>query len=483
MDIVLKYVGELPFWIITGGGSAAVIIIAALIFTLIYRKKRKQFIKYLSEALENNSFSSDIYSEDYVKRHSKIVENFADNTDNKIIELTNLDQHWLRQLKKNPKEKDIKRILKYIPSRGLFSCFLAGLEKKSLTKNVLQFIGEEPGSLRKLPLSGSGEPFDGNAARLVFSDRMDEIREMAGDPEWSVRYFAIKLLLGEESERSERGIIEAFSDPHPLIRKSVNTECTLEDKQRLYKLLYDHLLDDPSFEVRESSYRRIMDEYRDIHSIDYDSLTPVQSLHALEFLNPEIPNDIDAALHFLEGNDLELRFPSAIFLQETGTLERMLKNVSFEDTDNLKRTTELLSNAAEVKITGFLEKGVDTPASLYTALLLLKKVGEREYISDYGLKVFNLSTDYNEKVWENAVECIRDRGNERAAIVLMNELAKVKYKGKQAEFILKNIPRNCEFLSIPTLIELLKDADFRERETLVTTIAQLPEDIIIPELF
>ncbi len=483
MDIVLNYINSLPLWIVAGGGGAVIILIAVLITILIYRKKKIQFIKYMAEALENNNFSTEIYSEDYIRRHSKTIENFADSGDYRIIGLTNLDKHWLQQLNKKPKEKDIKRILKYIPDKGLFSCFLAGLEKNSLIKIVLQFIGDEPGSLRKLPLSGSGEPFDGNAARLVLAERMDEIREMAGDPEWPVRYFAIKLLLNEDSGRSERGIVEAFNDPHPLIRKSVVSECLIENREELYKLLYQHLLDDPSFEVRESAYLRIMAEYKDIHSVDYSSLTPVQSLHALEFLNSELPNDIDAALHFLEGSDLELRFPSAIFLQETGTLEKMLKEVSFEDTDNLKRTNELLSNAAEVKVTGFLRKGFESPASLYTVLSLLKKVGEREYIADYASKVFTMPAVNNKQVWENAVECIKTRGNERAVNVLMKELSKIKYNESQAGFILENLPENYEFMTMPPLMDLLTDADFRERDHLVNAIARLPEDIIIPELF
>ncbi|MCK5201690.1 MAG: HEAT repeat domain-containing protein, partial [Spirochaetales bacterium] len=252
---------------------------------------------------------------------------------------------------------------------------------------------------------------------------------------------------------------------------------------KIYDLLKEHLLDDPSFEVRESAYKRITTDFKDIHRIDYSSLTAVQSLHSLEFLDRDLENDIDAALNFLEGNDLELRFPSAMFLQETKTLGRMLKDVSFEDTKNLERTTKLLTNAAEVKITGFLGEGIYTPAALFTALLLLKKTGDRKYISEYALKVFENNFEYDEKIWQSAVDCIKERGNEDAVIILLKELTKVKYNDTQVKYILKNLPFNIEFLSFDILMDLLKDNNFTSREALIDTISTIPVDIVLPELF
>jgi HEAT repeat protein len=483
MDRFISLVNDIPLHVLIGAGVLIIAVIAALIISVIYRKKINKFIKYLDEALGNDSFSNEIYSPAFVKRHSKRVESFADRTSSRIIPLSGLDIQWLQHLQEKPTEKNVKRILKYIPAQGLFSCFLAAQKKTSITRLLLEYLGEEPGSLRQLPLSSSGEPFDGKAAKLMFTGRMDEIREMAGDPEWPVRYFSIKLLLNEDSDRSKRGILEAFSDPHPLVRKSVIEECIIDDRVKIYDLLKEHLLDDPSFEVRESAYKRITTDFEDIHRIDYSSLTAVQALHSLEFLNPDMENDIDAALNFLEGNDLELRFPSAMFLQETKTLGRMLKDVSFEDTKNLDRTTKLLTNAAEVKITGFLKEGINSPAALFTALLLLKKTGERKYISDYALKVFENSTEYDEKIWQSAVECIRERGNENAVMIMLKELTKVKYDNTRADFILKNLPADIEFLSFDILMDLLKDSDFSSREALIDTVSKMPEDVVLPELF
>lgn len=480
MEKLVSAVQDLPLWILTGAG---VVIIAVIIFSFIYRIKIRIFKKYLEESLENDSFSTDIYSLDYVRRHSSIIEKFAEQPRKKIITLSGLNTTWIQILNKKPKEKNFKRILKYIPDQGLFSCFLAALKKTDLTKFLLEYLGEEVGSLRQLPLSSSGEPFDGKLAISIFSNRMDEIREMAGDPEWPVRYFAIKLLLAEKSDRSRRGIIEAFEDPHPLVRKSVIEECIIDDRVKIYDLLKKHLLDDPSFEVRESAYKRINLDFTDMHKVDYISLTPVQALHAIEFLDTENEQDIDAALNFLNGDDLELKFPSAIFLQTTGILNKKLKNISFEDTAEMERTRKLLFNAAEVKTTGFLKENIDTPAALYTALLILKDIGDKTFISTYAVKIFQKHEEIDEKIWKAAVECIKERGDEAAINILLEELKRVKYNDIKSNFILKNLPQGVEYLGFSVLIDLLFDNKFNARNELVNAISLIPEDIIIPEIF
>ncbi len=483
MKTIIKLTETLPFGITIGVSAFTLVVIAGLITLFLYKRKVKNFTKYLEESLVNNYFSKNFYSEKFIGKHSRILENLADRKGNAIILNSGLDTQWLQQLIEKPREKNIKRILKYIPDKGLFSCFISSLNNPKLTSLLTDFLGDEPGSLRQLPLSSSGEPFDGNAALLIFKDRIDEIREMAGDPEWPVRYFAIKLLLAEDSDRSNRAILEAFKDPHPLIRKTVIEECNIKDSSSIYRLLREQLLDDSSFEVRKAANNRIKLDFSDIHKIDYSDLDTVQSLHALEFLNPENEDDIDTALNFLSGDDLELRFPSAEFLQKTGLLSEMLNNISFKDSVEMKRKTNLLLNAVEVKITGFLKDQNYTPATLYTALSILKKAGNREFISPYADKVFQSDTEIDKKIWETAVECIRDRGDENAFIILIKELNKVKYNIIKTNFILENLPKNIEHLSFNSLLKFLKDDKFEARKALIEAMSSLSEDIVIPELF
>ena len=94
------------------GSVLAAALAAAVIFYFLYRKNIKRFTKYLEEAVENNNFSSELYPDSYLKRHSAIVESIADkNEDNGIIYLTCLDKLWINQLKTYPSEKMLKKVL------------------------------------------------------------------------------------------------------------------------------------------------------------------------------------------------------------------------------------------------------------------------------------------------------------------------------------------------------------------------------------
>ena len=484
MEQIISTIKSIPPANLAAGITAAAAVAAAVIFYFLYRKNIKKFTKYLEEAVENNIFSSELYTDSYLKRHSAVVESIADkNESSGIIYLTRLDKIWINQLKTYPSEKMLKKVLKYIPQQSLFTCFVLALKKDALRKSFLEYLKEDSGNLKNLPLTGSGEVFDGKAAYALLTDRMDEIREMAGNPEWPVRYFAVKLLINEDSEKSYRGIREAFNDPHPLVRKTVIQECSINDKDELYSLLRAKITDDPNFEVRKASYDRVRRDFSDMHEIEYSNLNPVQALHSLEFLSSDSEKDIDAAMKFLGGKDLELRFPAAMFLQEAGILNRMLADVTFEDTDNLERTKMLLINASEVKVTGFLKQSSEKPAVIYTALSILGETGDRKYITDYASKVFKSREPVENKIWNEAVDCISKRGGEDAVKVLLKELKKVRYDKTKAEYILEKLPVNIDHLTFPVLLELLEDSSFEFGDKLIEALYKIPEDTVIPELF
>jgi hypothetical protein len=41
---------------------------------------------------------------------------------------------------------------------------------------------------------------------------MNELRELSGDPEWTVRYFSLRILLNDDNPKSARLVKESFSD-------------------------------------------------------------------------------------------------------------------------------------------------------------------------------------------------------------------------------------------------------------------------------
>ena len=481
---ISRLVNTIPLWAAAAVAGFILAFVVTIIVAVILKRRTRVLIKDLREAQESGVFPSEMYTDTFLLRHSRYIESFARSSGREIVNLTGIDSLWLDRYRIKPGRKLMDRILEFIPEKGTFICFLGVLKKPKLAEHFFSSIGFEAGNLRKLPLSGSGEPFDSFEAKKFFTERFDEIREMAGDPEWPVRYFSIKLLLTEEDERSVRAIREAFNDSHPLIRKTVIEEASQFTSEEMYPVLLDKMINDPSSEVRKSAYKRIADEFSSIHKVDYRELDDVQLLHALAFLDPEREEDVDTAFRFLKSDNLEIRFPSALFLQKHGYLRKILFDADFKDTELTERNVDLLKKASEVKVDGFLSEDISSPASVSAAMSILKTAGSREYIGAIAEKVFNRGTgDENREVWESVVECIALRGDEHAAEVLMREFNKRIYEDSFASFILKNIPPGMDHKLYSSLFNALTDPDFKSREALEEAFGKLPPDRVVSDLF
>ncbi len=472
-----------PLWGIVSTGGILIVLTGMIILYVLKKKKDRRLLKDLGSALDSGIFP-DVYTPRFLLKHTKIIENFAMERGKEIISLTGIDTLWLNSYREKPDKKLLRSILSFLPEKGLFTVFLGVLKNPSLAEKFITSIGKEPGTLRKVPLSGTGEPFDSRKAKIFFSDRLDEIREMAGDPEWPVRYFAVKILLTEDDERSKRGIREAFSDSHPLIRKTVLVEEKFMEKDEIYPLLLDILINDPNEEVRTAAYTRIMKDFPDEFVVEYEGLDDVQILHLLTFLNSEREKDVDTAYHFLQADNLELRFPAALFLQEHGYLFRLLQEVDFKDSELLHRNIDLLVKAAEVKVDGFFSDEITDTAPLFAAMTILQKSGDRKYIGLLAERFFKrTSVNKERKVWESIVNCISARGDEHAVSVLMDEFEDCLYDESRASFILERIPSAMEHKVYDHLLKALLHPDFRAREALVSAMNLLPPEMVLADLF
>ncbi len=475
---------SLPLWEVFAAGGVLIGFIIGIITGIRIRKNKKMLIRDLEAALDSGVFPSDMYTSQFLLKRSNLIENFAKTKGPEILELTGLSRLWLEQYRKKPGRKVLESILSFIPEKGMFTAFLGVLKKPSLTETFFTRIGIEPGTLRKLPLSGSGEAFNSLEAKKFFSERLDEIREMAGDPEWPVRYFAVKILLTEDDDRSKRGVKEAFSDSHPLIRKTVIEEESFMERDELYPVLLDHMINDPSEEVRTAAYDRIMKDFSDDFTISYDGFDDVQILHALNFLRPEREHDVDTAFRFLKSDNLEIRFPAARFLQEHGFLHKILLDSDFKDSELLDRNIDLLVKASEVKVDGFLSEDISGSAPVFAAMSILAESGDRRYIGTLAERFFTSSeAEADRKVWEAIVNSISLRGDERAVSVLMNEFERRMHDEVRASFILEKIPSNMEHKVYAGLLKALTDPGFTAGDALVKALNKLPPEIVLPDLF
>lgn len=483
MDIG-NLVRTLPLWALSAAAGFLVGAAAGVTAVAIVKKHTRLLIKDLHKAVESGSFPKEMYSDRFLLSRSSRIETFARKNTSEIIPLTGLDTLWVESYKHKPSVKLMDKILEFIPEKGMFICFLGVMKKPGLADHFFTSIGFEAGNLRKLPLSGSGESFDSLEAKKFFSERLDEIREMAGDPEWPVRYFSIKILLTENDERSIRAVKEAFGDSHPLIRRTVVEGAATFSSEELYPVLLEKMINDPSSEVRKSSYRRISKDFLSTHKINYKDLDDVQLLHALAFLDHEREKDVDTALMFLKSDNLEIRFPSALFLQKHGYLKKLLMGVDFKDTGTMERNIDLLKKASEVKVDGFLSDDITSPASVFASMSILSSVGSREYIGRIAEKVFNSGMgDTNREVWKAVVDCISARGDENAADVLMREFKRRRYDESLSSYILERIPERMEHRVAVYLFEALTDPYFKSRESLENAFIKLPADRVIADLF
>ncbi len=491
MDGIINFLkNDVPLWVYIAAGAAVLIIAALLTARGILRKI---FSKRLSEIAEDPELAGPLIRKKYTPKRllrlSSIIEKKTQ-AGPELISLTGIDDLWINRFSSRSNTRDFRRIVTYAPEKGLFVCFLAALEKKKYASMLNQWIHNHEDILimRKIAFPGKGEDFDGEAALELFRDRVPQIREMLGDPEWPVRYFAVKILLHDDSEHSERPVWESFDDPYPLIRKTVVREYrTNYNDDKLYDKLTDILLNDPVLEVRREARNRIALDYSKQHSIDYDNLSDAQALHVLEVLDPDLDHDINIAMKYLDSENLELRFPPAVFLSRLEILHNLILDIDFKDEEKLERILKLLNKACEVNATGFLSVVTrsENPATLYIATQLFKRWGDRIYINTLAERIFSLrglKQEYDD-IYQDAVECISKRGDDKALELLSRELLQNKYNEEVAAFILEAIPERGDLIFRKILLGFLKDTSFKPRDVLRNTIEKLPNDYILPRLF
>ena len=485
MEQLIQRIGTVPVWqyqLLAG----ALLVVLVLVVVLLIRKGR--FEKRLTRFLEipGQKDPADYFSQKELLSHTRAIERLAEDRGAQVISELGVDALWTERLKEKEKPQDFQRLLRFAPAHGLFACFLVALRNRKLATALKQYLAENNDFivLRRLALSGRGEEFVGSDGKDFFSDRLDEIREMTGDPEWPSRYFAIKILLHDDQERSNRALWDSFRDPYPLIRKVVASELLTREDESLYGELRELLLHDPVFEVRAAARDRIRRNLPDRYDIDAKELEPEEALHVVELLDAESDADQNAAIEFLSGEDLELRLSAARFLDRSGALRRLFEQASLGDRGAFDRSFDLLRRAAEVNVTGFMSAIRDTNGSapLLMAARLLREAGDPALIDDLAERVFRLSRadtpDYLE-LFDATVGTIRERGEAEALKLLAREIQLVRDDEKLLKLGLRAIPAGHHTLFADLLFGALEEPEFPCREELRDAIRRLETGAVL----
>lgn len=481
MDTAIDWIRALPQWAYVAGVAAGVVLIAMVVVLVVRRAAFRRRLVRLTQPAQ------DIPARRLLAR-SSTVEAVARGQNPAVVALTGIDELWVAALRRRPNEKNFSRVLQYAPEKGLFACFDAALRDADLAKRLHAYFAEGKDFLifRRIALSGPGQPFDGVAAREFFSDQLDEIREMTGDPEWAARYFALTILLEEPGEKSQRAVWELRDDPRALIRATVISRWDPgERKDEFFAAAQSALLNDPVIEVRRAARDRLLEDFPERYHFDLGSLTSVQSAHLLELLSPERAEDHNLALEALSGKDLERSLPAALFLEETGVLQRLIRDVRFSDKKELDRTVKLLANAASVGVTDFLKSisASSDDATLYAAATVLRKSGPPTLIATIAEHTFDemAATPESEELLAATLQAIRDRGTEPALRKLAEALQRYRADSHIGQ-ILDSVPPRSPLVLVPVLISLMESEDFAAHKALREALARFQVEYVLPSL-
>ncbi len=490
MESIRTFFETVPLELLIG---VPVVIIAVLTLILCFFLGRARFNKNLKKLHQDPDKFKSLFKKKYglesLQRKSGKIEKYAQKIGSEIISLTGIDDIWVTNLGIKKRKKDFQRVLEYAPKKGLFKCFLISLEKKNLAPLLISWLEESKDFLymRRLALAGIGEPFGGQDAYEIFREKLSEIREMTGDPEWPVRYFAIKILLYDHEDRSTRALWDALSDPHPLVRKTVASEFNPGQREKFYNELIKLALNDPVFEVRQTAWQRIQQDFSDLYTLDPEKLNEDEIFHVLELLDTGSKEDESTALSFLNTNNLELRFAAANYLAQCGTLKRLCLDVDLGDKETLERNYKLLDKASQVNITSFLSaiRETNNPATLLICARILSKTGERAHIHTLAKKVFpQFNNEENLfKIYQATTNCVSKRGSEESLKLLDRELLKWKDDEKLMNLVITALPERGDFFYTETLLSFLKDPDFPAKDALRGTLKRISQPLVLQQIF
>jgi HEAT repeat protein len=483
---------SLPLWVYI----LDAIIIAIILITAVWAVgARISFRKRLEKAAGDKEAARDLildrYSLRHILRRSGMIETAADKYGDQLLENLGIGEAWVDRLRERQSIRDIKRVLKFLPAQGLFYVFLAVLERPKRIHYLTDWLRESGDllAMRRIALSGKGEDFNGEKALEIFEEYIPQIREMTGDPEWASRYFAVKILLHHDDERSFRAVWDCLHDSHALVRRTVVWELVTDKRDEFFAELKKIFTEDPVFEVRRIAKDRINKDFNDKKLLSMKELDDVQAFHVLDLMNPEFAQEETVALGFLDSKNVELRLSAAYFLSRIGSLDRLMLQVDLADRDQLERNFKLLSKSAEVGICDFLRLVSETknPATLLIAARLLQESGPRDQILPLSTGVFALSADQKNQhdyreLYDQTLKAIELKGTCESFRSLRDELAGLRYRADFLKRILPVLPERGDNLLVPLLLSMLKDPDVPERDLLRETLLRFPEDHFIGEL-
>ncbi|MDR2598038.1 MAG: HEAT repeat domain-containing protein [Treponema sp.] len=489
---------NIPLWVLIT--SPVVLILLALfllwfVHTRIFKFRLHRIVKTHGTHQSEEAVSIFVkhYPPEKLVRYSRRMERYSRHMGTQIVMETGLTGKWVQKITNStlPTAVDLRRVLLYCPSSSVFKAYLAAEQHPRLRRVFTDWIkneGEEK-VIRLLSETCRGEEFEPDLGKSFLENNGALLRELTGEPEWYARYFAYKILIHDKEELTQRTLEAGLHDSHSLVRK-ILTENINGDREKIWEMLWEKLIHDPVYEVRETARKRIAKEFTDVYSLKDKKLNVEETFRILELLDPDSQEDKTFAMSILQSENKELQYPAAVFLEKCGVLSSFLAKNTIDDPGSIENSVRLLKDAMNVNVSGFL---ADYPSSdgaplLVVANLLTIANGPHESISILAKKVFGFFNNKkiepsNKEIYTKTLEAISTRGNIRSFELLAEELTRRENAPAFLELLLPRLPLNAELIFPPILFRFLENINFPVREELVKKLGTFKADIILPEVF
>jgi HEAT repeat protein len=489
---------DIPVWAYI---AAPVVIILLTLFVLwfvhtrVFKSRLRRIIKAQDDIQMNDAILKfeKHYPANKLIHYSKRMERYSRQMGPRVVQETGLAEKWVKKLATSalPTKKDLRRVLLYCPTSYLFKAFVATTQHPRLQKsfkNWMQNEGEEK-TIRLLAETCRGEDFNPAFGKIFLENNGNLFRELTSEPEWYARYFAYKILLLDKETLTERSLEAGLLDPHPLVRKIISENIEFE-REKTWTVLWDKLIHDPVFEVREAARKRIAKEFMDIYSPKSVTLNDDETARILELLDPACQEDRTFAMSSLESTNKMLRYPAATFMEKCGVLSTILANNTLDDPVTIEHSVSILQKALEVNVAGFLKDyptGDGAPL-LAAARLLAGSGGTQDTICYLEKKVFAFFSSRKpdpstNEIYAKTLDAVINNESDKALGLFADELSRRENDRAFLKFLLPRISNKAEGLFTPILFRFLGNVEFPAREELVYKLGTFSPDIILPKVY
>ncbi|MDR2575879.1 MAG: HEAT repeat domain-containing protein [Treponema sp.] len=480
-------------------GAGALVLLALFIVWFVHTRIFKYRLRKIVDAKDTRQreeaviFFAKHYPPEKLVRYSRRMERYSRQMGPAVVRRTGLADKWVQKVTNSPLPTavDLRRVLLYCHESAAFKVYLAAEKHPALRRVMREWIkndGEEK-VIRRLADACRGEYFVPDFGKTFLKNSSSLVRELTGEPEWHARYFAYMLLIHGNEAVSQRSMEAGILDPHPLVRK-ILTQSINGDRKKIWTALWDRLIHDPVFEVRAAAKKRIAKEFTDMYTMRDKALNAEESFRLLELLDPNSTEDKSFALSMLQSNSKEHQYPAAVFLQKCGILALYLARNTLGDTVTIKNSIQLLRNAAEVKVSGFLDdySPGDGAPLLVAANVLAGTRGPHENIYILAKKVFNFFANKrtepsNREIYTKTIEAISSGGSVKSYELLADELSRRENDPPFLEMLIPRLSAKADLILSPILFRFLENVKFRERNKLIRVLGTFSPDIVLPEIF